>query len=101
MNLMYQTVFEKFGVDELDEVPNRKTGIEFLMVDGNLLVPCSRYGNDTADCAPVAWRLAYLMHKLTGEPMTYHGLDSDMGLVVNDSDDVAYIIRQYGYRHYR
>lgn len=65
--------------------------------DGHLRVPCSRYGRSTAECAPVAWRLAYLLARETGEAITVESLDYAMGLVVNDHDDVAYIIRNYGH----
>jgi hypothetical protein len=65
---------------------------------GHLSVPCSRYGRTSADCAPVAWRLAYLLARETGEPITRGGLDHAMSLVVNDHADVAYIVRQYGHR---
>ena len=68
---------------------------------GWLRVPCSRYGTTSADCAPVAWRVAYLMARESGDDVTFDSLDYVMGLVVNDSDDVAYIVRQYGHGHYR
>lgn len=78
----------------------RAEGIAYLELDGGL-VPCSRYGRTSSDCAPVAWRLAYILARETGEEIDQDALDYAMGLVVNDHDDVAYIIRQYGYRHYR
>ncbi len=78
----------------------RKDGIAFLAKDGNLRVPCSRYGWDTASCAPVAWRLAYILARETGEDLTYDILDYCMGLVVNDHDDVAYMIKTYGHYMY-
>ena len=68
----------------------------FLMQDGNLGVPGGRYGTDTRDCAPVAILMAKIMQYHNGEPITYHQLDSDMGLVVNSADDVAYMIFEYG-----
>lgn len=67
---------------------------------GWLRVPCSRYGHTSADCAAAAWRAAYLVARETGEEVTTDSLDHMMGLVVNDSDDPAYIVRQYGYRHW-
>lgn len=67
---------------------------------GHLLVPCSRYGRTSAECAPVAWRLAYLVARECGEPITTDDLDYAMGLVVNDHDDVAYIVREHGGGHY-
>ncbi len=79
----------------------RTEGIALLNKDGNLSVPCSRYGRDTFDCSPGAWRLAYIMHRETGEDITEDTLEHAMGLVVNDHDDVAYMIRSYGNGHYR
>lgn len=67
---------------------------------GWLHVPCSRYGSTSAECAPVAWRLAYVLARETGEDITRDQLEYAMGLVVNDSDDVAYTIRNYGHRMY-
>lgn len=75
---------------------NHSDAIEFLMRDGNLRVSCSRYGSDTEDCAEVAWKafLAYL------EAAPLEGSESDlldylMGLVVNDHDDIEYLIANY------
>jgi hypothetical protein len=87
----------------------RSEGIAYLTTDpetgedtGHLRVPCSRYGSNGADCAPVAWRLAHVLSRETdGGPLTTDDLDHAMSLVVNDHDDVAYIIRAYGDRHYR
>lgn len=66
----------------------------------NAGVPCSRYGRTARDCAPVAWRVAYLGARESGEPITLDTLDHAMSLVVNNHDDVAYLIRQYGHRKY-
>lgn len=79
----------------------RKEGIAYLTRGGNWLAPCSRYGRTTEECAPVAWRLAYLIARETGEPITEHDLDHAMSLVVNDHDDVAYMVRTYGNGKYR
>jgi hypothetical protein len=85
----------------------RREGIAYLTTDpdtgedtGGLYVPCSRYGRNSADCAPVAWRVAHLVARETGEEITTESLDYAMGLVVNDHDDVAYLIRNYGHGHY-
>lgn len=59
---------------------------------GWLGVPCSRYGSTSEECAPVAWRLAYLLARETGEEITEESLDRAMSLVVNDHDDVEYIV---------
>ena len=78
----------------------RQQGIAYLLKDGNLRVPASRYGRDTEECAPVAWRLAYLVARETGSAITRDDLDYAMGLVVNDHDDVAYMVRTYGHGMY-
>jgi hypothetical protein len=83
------------------ELMIRRKGLAYLLADGNLRVPCSRYGTDTADCAPVAWRVAFLLARETGEHMTSESHEYAMGLVVNDHDDVAYLVRNYGHRQYR
>ena len=77
----------------------KREGIKYLTKESGR-VPCSRYGRDSEECAPVAWRVAYLLARETGEPITYDSLDYTMSLVVNDHDDVAYIIRSYGHRDY-
>lgn len=79
----------------------RSDGIAFLNKDGNLHVLCSRYGRTTFECSPVAWRVAYLVARETGYQITENDLEHTMGLVVNDHDDVAYMVRTYGHRHYR
>ena len=79
----------------------RSEGLAYLTKDGNLRVPCSRYGSDSVECAEVAWRVAYVLSRETGEPITRDGLDHAMSLVVNDHDDVAYTIRNYGGGKYR
>jgi hypothetical protein len=76
-------------------VPNRRTGLAWLMREGDLRC-FSQYGSGTYECAPVAWRLAYLIARETGEAITIATLEYAMGLVVNEHDDVAYMIRTYG-----
>lgn len=68
---------------------------------GRLRTPCSPYGRTAADCAPVAWRIAYLTAKNTHEPMSHDLLHWAMGAVVNDHPDVRHIVRTYGGGHYR
>jgi hypothetical protein len=87
----------------LAPVTTRHDGIAYLTTDpitgedtGSLQVPCSRYGRTSRDCAPVAWRVAYLLARETGEPITRDRLDHAVGLVVNDHDDVSYMIRHHG-----
>jgi hypothetical protein len=70
----------------------RSAGLALLLRDGNLRVPCSRYGFDSESCAPVAWELAGAVADATGEPIDADALDYAMGLVVNDHDDVAALI---------
>lgn len=83
--------------------PTRRDGIAYLTADGqdDHLACFSRYGSTTRDCAPVAWRLAYLIARETGEPITSEVLDHAMSMVVNEHADVAYVIRNYGRRQYR
>lgn len=79
----------------------RREGIAQLVSEcPGAYVPCSRYGRTTEECAPVAWRLAYVLARETGEEITTDGLEYAMGLVVNEHDDVAYIIRNYGNYQY-
>lgn len=78
----------------------KQKGLAYLEMDGNLMVPCSRYGKNTHQCAKVAWRLAYLVSQQNGNMITEADLDLAMKLVVNNDDDVSYIIRRYGHRHY-
>jgi hypothetical protein len=80
----------------LTDVPDDDHAMAFLMQDGNLAVPGGRYGSDTRSCAPVAMAMAKVMQYHNGESITYYQLDSDMGLVVNSHDDVAYMISEYG-----
>ena len=68
---------------------------------GWLRVPCSRYGGTSAECAEVTWRFNYLVTKERGDPVNRDNLDLAMGLVVNDHEDVAYVIRTYGHGMYR
>jgi hypothetical protein len=68
----------------------------FLMQWGDLGVPGGRYGSTTSECVPVAIAVAKIMQYHNGEPITYYQLDSDMGLVVNSSDDIAYLLWEYG-----
>jgi hypothetical protein len=65
------------------------------------LATFSTYGRTASECAPVAYRLAYLIARELGETVDLDGLDHAMSLVVNEHPDVAYVIRQYGHRHYR
>jgi hypothetical protein len=79
----------------------RRDGIAYLLQHGDFRVQCSRYGNSTSECAEVAWRHAYLVARETGTEITEDRLEHSMSLVVNNSDDVAYLIRTYGNYKYR
>jgi hypothetical protein len=76
--------------------PTRAEGIAYLTADQPHARCFSRYGSTSEECAPVAWRLSYLMAREQGEPITFDALDADMGLVVNEHEDVGYVIRTYG-----
>jgi hypothetical protein len=80
------------AADDMD----RDEAISFLERDGDLRVPCSRYGRSTSDCAPVAWRLAEIIREANGDPITEEAVDYCMGLVVNDHDDVASLLAAHG-----
>lgn len=66
----------------------------YLLKDGDLGCPGSRYGQWTSECAEVALVLEDILAEHTGEGWTEHTLDYGMGLVVNDSQDVADLIRE-------
>lgn len=74
----------------------KEEAIKFLTKDGNLKVPCSRYGHDSESCAEVAWAAEVIYCQVAPDEMTFDSLDRMMGLVVNNHDDVEYIIRSYG-----
>lgn len=63
--------------------------IHRLMLDGNLQVPCSRYGRNTAECAEVAYTVANYIAEQNGYPTDMDDVDYIMALVVNDSDSIA------------
>lgn len=60
------------------------------------LTPVSRYGRDGKACAPVAVAVAVILGGETGEPVTRETLEYVMGLVVNDHDDIGYMLKSYG-----
>lgn len=112
---MGNTVKRREGLAHLTQCADRNGkhwsgGIEYTLDDcptcrGTneadwLFVPCSRYGGSTGQCALVAWRVAYLVSRETGEAITLDHLDHAMFMVVNNHDDVAYMVRQYGNYHY-
>lgn len=68
----------------------RKEAIAFLTREGNFRVPCSRYGRDSLECAAVTWRAAQRLD----DPPTFEDLEYLMGLVVNDHDDIAYLLKR-------
>jgi hypothetical protein len=55
---------------------------------GHLRTPCSRYGRNSTECAPAAYRACQAMEDTTPCNLKYI-----MGLVVNDSDDPEAFIR--------
>ena len=72
----------------------------YLLRDGGA-VPCSRYGRNSEDCAPVAIALAEIYEEAKGEETTTEDLDYFMGLVVNDHDDVLSLILDHGTDEHR
>ena len=69
--------------------------LAYLLQDTGL-TPVSRYGRDGRACAPVAVAVAVILGGETGEPVTRETLEYVMGLVVNDHDDVGYMLKSYG-----
>ena len=57
-------------VEAEERPPKRAEGIAYLTIDGPHLACFSKYGSTSEDCAPVAWRLAYLLAREQGEPIT-------------------------------
>jgi hypothetical protein len=65
---------------------------------GHLTVPCSRYGRTSDECAYWAIALEIIYVEANGEDHhTTAALDYLMELVVNDHDDPAELVRDYGY----
>jgi hypothetical protein len=83
---------------ELDrtELPTEHEQRKFLNCDGNLHVPCSRYGTDTFQCTEVAIVAERVYCREAGTPVTVAGIDRTMGLVVNDSDEIQQLIEDHG-----
>ena len=76
---------------------SREESLAYLVRDGaHLKTPVSRYGHDSQTCAPVAYAVAIIVSSETGEEMTHETLEWTMGLVVNDHEDPAYMINEYG-----
>lgn len=74
----------------------RASALAYLLTDSGS-VPCSRYGTDSASCAPVAVAFAEIAADANGEPLVFfEDFDYFMGLVVNDHDDVESLIRRHG-----
>lgn len=75
---------------------NGREALDYLTLDPGAVCPCSRYGHDSASCAPVALAVAEIVAAETGELPTREQLDHAMGLVVNDHDDPYTLIRDHG-----
>lgn len=92
-NLDLETTFSLCDSDG-DE---RERAYAYLTADGeHLKAPCSRYGRDSAECAPVAIAVAAILEAETGEPTTGHELTDIMGMVVNDHEGPAETLNRYG-----
>jgi len=92
-------MFDLNAIENRGYVTRRAEGIAWLTRSGEdaHLACFSRYGSRTDECAPVAWRLAYLIQRDTeGGPVDLNILKHAMSMVVNEHDDVAYVIREYG-----
>ena len=66
---------------------------DWLCRDGDLNVPCSRYGRTTRECAPVAVAMLRIFEEANGEQdEPSDALNEFMGYVVNDSPDPETLI---------
>lgn len=63
---------------------------------GHLKTPGSRYGHNSAACAPIAYAAAVIVAGETGHSVDEDLLDHMMSLVVNDHHDPEALIRDYG-----
>ena len=59
--------------------------------------PGSRYGTRADQWAPVALAAVAVFQHETGEADTTDSIDGIVSLVVNDSDDIATLLRDYGH----
>ena len=66
-----------------------------LTREGNYRVPCSRYGNNTAECADTAYRAMQAYLDASSADDEGELLEYLMGLVVNDHDDIAYLLIEH------
>lgn len=65
--------------------------------DGSTAMPCSRYGRHIEDATGTIYAAAVIVAAETeGDPLCWRDLDYMAGLVVNNHDDVAYVIRAHG-----
>lgn len=77
--------------DAEDVVPDDDVARQYLDLDSGA-TPCTRYGSNASECASVAILAESIMAREAGESTTFRSLDSMMGFVVNDSDDVARLL---------
>ena len=82
------TAVRRDPVDLNATVPNRESGIPYLVRDGDLVVAASRYGRTIRECAEATWTAAVQVSKETGFRLSYEDLDHMMDLVVNDDPTV-------------
>jgi len=78
------------------KLPTEHEQREFLNSDGNLHVPCSRYGTETFECTEVAIIAEKVYAREAGTSTTVADIDRTMGLVVNDSDEIRQLIEDFG-----
>jgi len=85
---------------DLDALPTDDDDARaFVDRDGGM-VPCSRYVNRFGDgLATLTLVVARILGRETGEPITYRALDNVASLIVNDSDDIARVLVDYGPEH--
>jgi len=76
---------------------DHQEAMDFLLKNGNLDVPCSRYGRNTLECAEVAYQIDFIVCDANGTEMDEDTLYYAMGMVVNDHPDVANLLRENEY----
>jgi len=66
------------------------------LTDESGMVPCSRYGRTSGEYAIVALAVATIVEGETGEARSVDSLEHIMSLVVDNHDDPASLLLEYG-----
>lgn len=96
---MSEAIHERDPLTEVElHYKTLREWVDYLSEDPGL-VPCSRYGRDSEECAPWAIACEIIHFEASGETHDEPELNLGyfMGLVVNDADSVLEIVRDYWY----